>query len=133
MPPEPIPPPSPVGKPSQPPRHRCDCSNATRCCDIPISQIGRCFHYIPKAFIDMVFFPPAVPAWVVRHVKAHPPTWTWTLRAGPRAGTVLTVPTIPIHCSSDAHKAVKWLVSVFHLFKGSLSGSALTADGPSPS
>lgn len=118
-----------MGKSLPPPKHRCDCSNATRCCDIPISQIGRCFHFVPRTFIDTVFFPPAVPAWVLRYVKAHPPTWTWTLRAGPRAGTTLTVPTVPIHCASSDHKAVKWLVSTFHLFKGSLKRSALTADG----
>ena len=130
MPLEPVPPPSTVGKPNPPPKHQCDCSNATRCCDIPISQIGRQFHYIPKAFLDTVFFPPAVPAWVLRYLKAHPPTWTWKLRAGPRAGTVLTVPTVPIHCPSDAHRAIKWLVSTFHSFKGSLrKETALSAEG----
>ena len=89
-------------------------------CDIPISQIGRRFHYVPRRFIDTVFFPPSIPAWVLRYLKAHPPKWTWTIRAGPRAGTTLTVPTVPIHCSSDAHKAIKWIVSVYHSFKTSL-------------
>ena len=129
MPLEPVPPPSPVGKSSPPPKHRCDCSSATHCYNIPISQISHHFHFVPKTFIDMVFFPPAIPAWVLRHVKAHPPTWTLTLRAGPWAGTILTVPMVPIHCSSNSHKAVKWLVSTFHLFKGSLNRSALTAEG----
>ena len=102
-------------------RHDCNCSKAMCCCDIPISQIGHRFHYIPKLFMDTVFFPPSVPAWVLCHIKANPPTWTWTLRAGPRAGTTLTVLMIPIHCSGDSHKAVQWLVSIFHLFKVSLN------------
>ena len=33
------------------------CSTATRCCDIPISQIGHRFHYVPKTYINTVFFP----------------------------------------------------------------------------
>ena len=127
MPLEPIPPPSPVGKPIPSQKRQCNCREATRCCDIPISQIGRHFHFIPRPFVDTVFFPPAVPAWVLRYVKAHPPTWTWTLRAGPRAGTTLTVPTVPIHCASNAHRAVRWLVSVFHTFKGSLRADASIA------
>ena len=80
--------------------------------------------------MDTIFFPPSVPTWVLCHVKANPPTWTWMLRAGPRAGTTLTVLTVPIHCSGDSHKAVRWLVSIFHLFKASLnSRAALLADG----
>ena len=125
MPLDPVPPPSPMGKSHPPPNHWCDCSNATHCCDIPISQIGRRFHFILKMFVDTVFFPLTIPTWVLCYGKAHPPTWTWKLRAG----TVLSVSTVPIHCSSDAHKAVKWLVFIFHLFKGSLSRSALTVDG----
>ena len=85
-------------------------------CDIPISQIGRRYHYVLRQFVDTVFFPPSIPAWILRHLKAHPPKWTWTIRAG----TTLTVPTVPIHCSSEAHKAIKWIISVFHLFKKSL-------------
>ena len=125
------PPSSPVGKSSPPPsKHHCDCSSATWCCDIPISQIGCRFHYIPKTHINMVFFPPSVPAWVICYIKAHPQTWTWKLHTGPRAGTVLTVPTVPIHCPGDAHRTVKWLVSVFHLFKSSLhQDSSFTSDG----
>ena len=131
MPLDSVPPPSPVGKSAPPLRGHCNCREATRCCDIPISQIRKRFHFIPRAFVDTVFFPPAIPAWVLRHIKAHPPTWTWTLRAGPRAGTTLTVPTVPIHCASDAHRAVRWLVSVFHTFKGSLraESSITIADG----
>ena len=113
-----------MGK-SAPPKHHCDCSNATRCCDIPISQIGCQFHYVPKTFVDMVFFPPAIPAWVLRHIKAHPLTWMWKLHAG----TVLMVPMVPIHYPSNAHKAVRWIVSIFHLFKSSLHSSSLTPDG----
>ena len=73
MPLEPVPPPSPMEKLSPPLKHRCNCSSATCCCDIPISQIGRHFHFIPKTFINMVFFPPAIPTWVLCLVKAHPP------------------------------------------------------------
>ena len=51
------PPSYPVGKLSPPSKHHCNCSNATQCCNISISQIGHCFHYISKAHIDMVFFP----------------------------------------------------------------------------
>ena len=63
--------------------------------------------------------------------QGPPPTWTWMFRASPRAGTTLTVPTVPIHCASNAHRAVRWLVSVFHTFKGSLRADASlsTADG----
>ena len=61
------------------------------------------------------------------HGHDNPPTWTWTLRASPRAGTTLTVPTVPIHCASNAHRAVRWLVSVFHTFKGSLQADASLA------
>ena len=121
MPLEPVPPPSPCGKTPPPPKDHCICKYATRMCDIPISQIGHRFHYVSRRFIDTVFFPPSIPAWVLRHLKAHPPKWTWTIRAGPRAGMTLTVPTIPIHCSSDSHKAIKWIVSVFHLFKSFLN------------
>ena len=62
-------------------------------------------------------FPPSIPMSVLCHLKAHPSTWTWTVRAG----TVLTVPTVPIHCKSDAPKAIKWIISIFHLFKSSLN------------
>ena len=116
---------------SPPSKCQCNCREATRCCDIPISQIGKWFHFIPKTFVDTVFFPLAIPAWVLRHIKAHPPTWTWMLRAGPRAGTTLTVPTVPIHFTSDVHRAIRWLVSIFHTFKGSLraENSIMIADG----
>ena len=116
-----------MGKSTPSSKRQCNCREATRCCDIPISQIGKRFHFIPKAFVDMVFFSPAIPAWVLCHIKAHPPTWMWTLRAGPRAGTTLTVPIVPIHCASDAHRAVQWLVSIFHIFKGSLQAESSIA------
>ena len=80
----------------------------------------------PKKFTDTVFFPPTVPVSVLCYVNAHPPTWTWTVRAS----TILTVPTAPIHCGSDAPKAVKWMVSVFHSFKSSLiKEHSLSLDG----
>ena len=53
---EPTPP--PVGKPSLPFKHQC--GQVTHCCDIPISQIGCHYHFVPRIFIDMVLFPPSV-------------------------------------------------------------------------
>ena len=130
MPLDPVPPSSPRGNlPPTPPKDRYNCKDASRMCDIPISQIGRRYHYVPRRLSNTVFLPPAIPTWVLRHLKAHPPTWTWTIRAGPRAGTTLTVPTVPIHCSGDSHRAVKWIVSVFHSFKNSLHCSSETDSG----
>ena len=84
----------------------------------------------PKGIHQYGFLSPRRPhLGAMLHQSTPPPTWTWKLRSSPRAGTVLSIPTVPIHCANNAHKAVKWLVSTFHLFKGSLSRSALTVDG----
>ena len=93
------------------------------------------FHRLAVAFISyqgllLTWFSslPLFPPGFYAISRQTPPPGPGSSGPGPRAGTVLTVPTVPIHCSSDAHKAVKWLVSTFHLFKGSLSKSALTVD-----
>ena len=84
----------------------------------------RCNHYINTVFS------PVYPCMGPPSHQSPPPMWTWKLCTGPRAGTILMVPTVLIHCPGDAHRAVKWLVSIFHLFKSSLcASSSLTPNG----
>ena len=119
---EPQPPPSPMGKPTLPPKHVCSQSSP---CAIRLSEVGKRFHAFPKGSFKARFAPPAVPRSVLQYLAKSPPTWTWTTRAGPRAGKSFHVPTVPTACSGDSPRAVQWVVSIFHAFKAQLAPQAI--------
>ena len=126
MPIEPQPPPSPVGKnTSRTVKHVC---SPTSPCVILLSEVGKRYHAFPKGTFKTRFSPPAVPKAVLRHISSHPPTWSWTTKAGPKAGTSFKVPTVPTSCGKDSHRAIQWIVSIFHAFKSQLAPSALDVD-----
>ena len=125
MPVEPTPPPSPRGKSSSPPKHLCPTSTP---CAIRLSDIGRRYHSFPKSTFHARFTLPAVPKTVLRYFIAHPFAWTWTTRAGPNKGKSFQVPTIPTSCQKTSHKAIRWIVAVFHSFKTHLNPIALEGD-----
>ncbi|KAI5984510.1 hypothetical protein EDD15DRAFT_2375165 [Pisolithus albus] len=62
------------------------------------------------------------------HFAHHAPTWTWVTKDGPNKGKSFSVPTIPVACERNAPKAVRWMVSVFHLFKAHLNPIAIDTD-----
>ena len=125
MPPEPQPPPSPVGK--SPTRTKHVCSPLSPC-TILLSEVGKHYHAFPKGTFKARFSPPAVPRAVVRYISSHPLTWSWTTKAGPKAGKSFKVPTVPTSCGKDSHRAIQWIVSIFHAFKSQLAPLALDAD-----
>ena len=125
MPLEPQPPPSPVGKTHSPVKHACSQSSP---CMIRLSEVGKCFHAFPKGFFKVRFAPPAVPRSVLQYLAKSPSTWTWTTRAGPRAGKSFQVPTVPTSCSGDSPRAVQWVVSIFHTFKPQLVPQAINPE-----
>ena len=110
-----------MGKPPPPQKHQCDPALP---CTILLSEVGRHFHSFPKGALITRFVPPAVPVSVQRYLKSHPPTWSWTIKAGPNAGKSFSVPTVPTTCSKDSPGAVQWLVSTFHAFKAILTPMA---------
>ncbi|KIM55255.1 hypothetical protein SCLCIDRAFT_30499 [Scleroderma citrinum Foug A] len=125
MPLDSTPPLPPVGKPSPPPKHQC---SSTSPCAILLSEVGKRFHAFPKGTFRARFAPPAVPNAVLKYVDTHPLTWSWTTKAGPRAGKTFTVPTVPTACSKGSPKAVHWIVSIFHAFKTQLAPAALNPE-----
>ena len=125
MPVEPTPPPSPRGKDSSPPKHRCPTSTP---CTIRLSDVGRRYHSFPKGTFHARFTLPVVPKMVLRYFVANPFVWTWTTRAGPNEGKSFQVPTIPTSCQKTSHKAIRWIVAVFHSFKTHLNPIALEGD-----
>ena len=125
MPFEPQPPPSPVGKLTPPPKHSCSLSSP---CLIRLSQVGKCYHAFPKGTFKACFAPPAIPCHVLQHLAKSPPTWTWTTRAGPRAGKSFQVPLVPTACGRDSPKAIQWIVTIFHAFKAQLAPQAISQE-----
>ena len=55
-------------------------------------------------------------------------SWSWTTKAGPKAGQTFSVPTIPISCKKDDHKAIHWTVFLFHSFKTHLHPEAMNPE-----
>ena len=96
---------------------------------ILLSEVGKCYHAFPKGTFKARFSPPVVPKAVLRRLASHPPTWSWTTKAGPKAGKSFHVPTVPTSCGRDSHRAIQWIVSVFHAFKSQLAPQALNDKG----
>ena len=113
-------------KTSSPSKHQCSPSTT---CPVQLSDIGRTYHSFPRGTFHTQFSPPIVPEFVLRYFVAHPFMWTRiSTRAGPSAGKSFQVPTIPISCQKNSHKAVQWVVAAFHLFKTHLNPVALDAE-----
>ena len=125
MPLEPQPPPSPLGKASKRPRHHCD---PLIPCALRLSDIGKGYHAFPKGTFRAHYIPPTIPRSVLRYYRANPFSWSWTTKAGPKAGQTFSVPTIPISCKKDDHKAIHWTVSLFHSFKTHLHPEAMNPE-----
>ncbi|KAI5990528.1 hypothetical protein EDC04DRAFT_2911925 [Pisolithus marmoratus] len=125
MPLEPLPPPSPHGKIQSPPKHTCSTAEP---CQIRLSDIGKCYHSFPKGSFKARFIPPSAPRFVVKHLAAHPPSWTWTTKGGPNKDRSFQVPTIPITCDKAAPRAIHWVVAVFHSFKAHLNPVAIDGE-----
>ncbi|KIM64579.1 hypothetical protein SCLCIDRAFT_23316 [Scleroderma citrinum Foug A] len=111
-----------MGKSTSPSKHQC---LLTLPCTVLLSEVGKRYHAFPKGTFRTRFAPPAVPCSMLSHIKAHPLTWTWTMKAGPKAGKSFTVPTVPTSCRKDSPKAIMWIVSIFHAFKSQLTPCAL--------
>ena len=94
-------------------------------CAILLSEVGKCYHAFPKGTFKARFTPPAVPCSVLSYVCSHPLTWSWKTKAGPKAGKIFTIPTVPTSCGKDSPRAVHWIVSIFHAFKSQLAPCAL--------
>ena len=118
-------PPPPVGKSSPPSKHQC---SSTSPCAILLSEVGKHFHAFPKGTFRTQFAPPAIPSSVLKHVEAHPPTWSWMTKSGPCAGKSFSIPTVPTACSKDSPKAICWIVSNFHAFKSQLAPCTLDSE-----
>ena len=118
MPLEPQPPPSPVGKSHPSPKHACSPSSP---CSIRLSEVGKQYHVFPKGTFKLHFALPAIPCHVLQYLAKSPPTWTWTTRAGPRAGKSFQVLSVPTVCGRDSPKAIQWVVTIFHAFKAQLA------------
>ncbi|KAI6038471.1 hypothetical protein EDC04DRAFT_2603925 [Pisolithus marmoratus] len=118
MPLDPLPPPSPHGKVQSPPKHTCLTAEP---CQIRLSDVGKCYHSFPKGSFKAQFIPPSAPHFVLKHLAAHPPTWTWTTKDSPNKDHSFQVPTIPITCDKVAPRAIHWVVAVFHSFKAHLN------------
>ncbi|KAI6043165.1 hypothetical protein EDC04DRAFT_2600355 [Pisolithus marmoratus] len=125
MPLEPLPPPSPRGKKLSRPKHTCPSAEP---CSVKLSDIGKHYHSFPKGTFKARFTPPSAPKFVLKHLVAHPLTWTWTTKDGPNKGHSFQVPTTPIHCDKTAPRAIHWIVAVFHSFKAHLNPVALDAE-----
>ncbi|KAI5984023.1 hypothetical protein EDC04DRAFT_2615900 [Pisolithus marmoratus] len=74
------------------------------------------------------FIPPSAPRFVLKHLAAHPPTWTWTTKGGPNKDRSFQVPTIPITCDKAVPRAIHWVVAVFHSFKAHLNPIAIDGE-----
>ena len=116
------PPPSPLGWPSLSAKHQC---SSTSPCTILLSEIGKRYHTFPKGSFRAQFAPPAVPRSVLFYFDTNPFQWSWTTKAGPRAGKSFLVPTVPISCPKDSPKAIHWILSIFHAFKLQLAPQVL--------
>ncbi|KAI6011625.1 hypothetical protein EDC04DRAFT_2609800 [Pisolithus marmoratus] len=125
MPLDPLPPPSPHGKTQSPPKHTCSTAEP---CQIRLSDVGKCYHSFPKGSFKAQFIPPSAPRFVLKHLAAHPPTWTWTTKGGPNKDRSFQVPTIPITCDKAAPRAIHWVVAVFHSFKAHLNPIAIDGE-----
>ena len=125
MPLEPQPPPSPLGKASKRPRHHCD---SLISCALRLSDIGKGYHAFPKGTFHACYIPPTTPHSVLCYYMANPFSWSWTTKAGPKVGQTFSVPTIPISCKKDDHKAIHWTVSLFHSFKIHLHPEAMNLE-----
>ncbi|KAI6039634.1 hypothetical protein EDC04DRAFT_2894977 [Pisolithus marmoratus] len=79
----------------------------------------------PKGSFKAQFIPPSAPRFILKHLTAHPPTWTWTTKDGPNKDHSFQVPTIPITCDKAAPRAIHWVVTVFHSFKAHLNPIAI--------
>ncbi|KAI6012364.1 hypothetical protein EDC04DRAFT_2904875 [Pisolithus marmoratus] len=125
MPLDPLPPPSPRGKIQSPPKHTCSTAEP---CQIRLSDVGKRYHSFPKGSFKARFIPPSAPHFVLKHLAAHPPTWTWTTKGGPNKDRSFQVPTIPITCNKAAPRAIHWVVAMFHLFKAHLNPIAIDGE-----
>ena len=125
MPLEPQPPPSPLEKASKRPHHHCD---PLIPCALCLSDIGKGYHAFPKGTFCARYIPPTIPCLVLHYYAANPFSWSWTTKAGPKAGQTFLVPTIPISCKKDDHKAIHWTVSLFHSFKTHLHPEAMNPE-----
>ncbi|KAI5997348.1 hypothetical protein EDC04DRAFT_2977959 [Pisolithus marmoratus] len=97
-------------------------------CQIRLSDIGKRYHSFPKGTFKARFIPPSAPCFVVKHLAAHPPSWTWTTKGGPNKDRSFQVPTIPITCDKAAPRAIHWVVAVFHSFKAHLNPIAIDGE-----
>ncbi|KAI6004332.1 hypothetical protein EDC04DRAFT_2611660 [Pisolithus marmoratus] len=97
-------------------------------CQIRLSDIGKRYHSFPKGTFKARFIPPSAPRFVVKHLAAHPPSWTWTTKGGPNKDRSFQVPTIPITCNKAAPRAIHWVVAVFHSFKAHLNPIAIDGE-----
>ena len=126
MPIEPQPPPSPMGKnTSHTVKHIC---SPTSPCMILLYEVRKHYHAFPNGMFKTLFSPPAVPKTVLCHISSHPPTWSWTTKAGPKASMSFKIPTVPTSCGKGSHQAIQWIVSIFHTFKSQLAPSPLDID-----
>lgn len=136
MPLEPLPPPSPCENPPPsgfppplPVKHVC---SAMSPCPICLSDIGKCYHTLPKGSLKLHYVPPSILKFILDYFHSHPFYWLWTTKAGPNAWKSLHVPHIPTHCTRMAHKAVCWTVDLFHSCKAHLSPASLDSQGHFP-
>ena len=75
--------------------------------------------------LPCTIYHPLISCIVIQHFISHLYSWSWTTKAGSNQGKTFSVPTIPITCEKDAHKALHWTVSLFHFFKFHLNPEAL--------
>ncbi|KAI6039440.1 hypothetical protein EDC04DRAFT_2895238 [Pisolithus marmoratus] len=94
----------------------------------PSPRVGKRYHSFPKGSFKACFIPPSAPHFILKHLAAHPPTWTWTTKGGPNKDHSFQVPTIPITCDKAAPRAIHWVVAVFHSFKAHLNPIAIDGE-----
>ncbi|KAI6008009.1 hypothetical protein EDC04DRAFT_2907366 [Pisolithus marmoratus] len=120
-----LPPPSPHGKTQSPPKHTCSTADP---CQIRLSDVGKRYHSFPKGSFKACFIPPSAPRFILKHLAAHPSTWTWTTKGSPNKDHSFQVPTIPITCDKVAPRAIHWVVAMFHSFKAHLNPIAIDGE-----
>ena len=115
----------PWENPPPPPKHTCSSSSP---CSICLSEVGKRYHAFLKGTFKAHFAPPAISHHILQYLAKSPPTWTWTTRAGPRAGKLFQVPSVPTACSRDSPKVIQWIVTIFHAFKAQLAPQAISQE-----
>ena len=100
------PPPFPLGKALKRPCHHC---NSLIPCALCLSDIGKSYHAFLKETFHAHYTPSTIPHSVLCYYMANSFSWSWTTKAGPKVGQTFSVPTIPISCKKDDHKAILYI------------------------